>query len=125
VLRPHQTLEEVAAAETSRGGGFAAFLDGRVVACASVIPEPMAGDPRDGDWRLRGMASDPPVRGQGFGAAALLAALDHARNEGGLRVWCNARTPARGFYEKYGFFTVGDEYLIENIGPHYLMYVDL
>jgi GNAT superfamily N-acetyltransferase len=126
VLRPHWTLEQVAAAETPGGGGLAVLLGGDlVVACASVREEPMPGDPRPGDWRLRGMASDPAVRGQGYGALALTAALDHARAHGGMRVWCNARTPAVGFYERYGFVATGEEFDLPDAGPHYLMWVAL
>jgi GNAT superfamily N-acetyltransferase len=124
VLRPHQTVDEVLAASDD-APGIAVYANGAVVACASVRAEPMPGDGRDGDWRLRGMASDPAVRGQGYGAAALAAALDYAKDRGAQRVWCNARTPARGFYERYGFTTVGDEFGIDGIGPHYLMVVAL
>jgi GNAT superfamily N-acetyltransferase len=120
VLRPHQTVDEVLAASDD-APGIAVYEGGRAVACASTRAEPMPDDPRPGDWRLRGMASDPAVRGQGYGAAALAAAVDYARDRGAQRVWCNARKPARGFYERYGFTTVGDEFGIDGIGPHYLM----
>jgi GNAT superfamily N-acetyltransferase len=124
VLRPHQTHDEVRA----QGDGLpgVAVLDGeRVLACASVREEPMPGDARPGDWRLRGMASDPAVRGQGYGALALTGALDYARDRGARRIWCNARTPAVGFYERHGFRAVGDEFSIEHAGPHYVMVLDL
>lgn len=124
VLRPHQTPEQVKAAGDGLPG-IAVFVDGEVVACASVRPEPMPGDPREGDWRLRGMASDPAVRGQGYGAIALNAALDHARARGAKRVWCNARTPALGFYERHGFAVAGEEFDLPDAGPHYLAFVVL
>jgi ribosomal protein S18 acetylase RimI-like enzyme len=124
VLRPHFTMEQfLAYPDTSPH--VAVYAGGRVVACASVTPEPMPEDPRDGDWRLRGMASDPDVRGQGYGAAALTAALDYVREHGGRRVWCNARTGAIGFYERHGFQTRGEEYDLPDAGPHYFAYVEL
>jgi predicted GNAT family N-acyltransferase len=120
VLRPHQTVDDVLAA--SDDAPSIAVYDGEtVIACASVREEPMPDDARAGDWRLRGMASDPARRGEGHGAAALRAALDYARDRGAQRVWCNARMPAKGFYERYGFTTVGDPFDIDVIGPHYLM----
>ncbi|HWL38229.1 MAG TPA: GNAT family N-acetyltransferase [Frankiaceae bacterium] len=124
VLRPHQTPEQVRA-QGDGLPGIAVFSDGEVVACASVRPEPMPGDPRDGDWRLRGMASDPAVRGHGYGAVALRAALDYARERGARRVWCNARTGALGFYERHGFTVVGEEFDLPDAGPHYLAWTDL
>jgi predicted GNAT family N-acyltransferase len=120
VLRPHQTVDEVLAASDD-APGIAVYDGDTVVACASVREEPMPGDPRPGDWRLRGMASAENVRGHGHGATALQAALGYAEERGAQRVWCNARTPAKGFYERYGFTTVGDEFGIDVIGPHYLM----
>ncbi|HEV2888819.1 MAG TPA: GNAT family N-acetyltransferase [Frankiaceae bacterium] len=124
VLRPHWTTDQMRAA-SDPVPSIAVYEDGTVVATANVRPEPMPGDPREGDWRLRGMASDPAVRGRGYGAAALRAALDHVREHGGRRVWCNARTGAMGFYERHGFTVVGEEFDLPDAGPHYMAYVNL
>lgn len=124
VLRPHLTPDEVRA-QGDGTPGLAVFVDGRVVATANVRPEGMPGDERPGDWRLRGMASDPELRGRGYGAVALRAALDYARERGATRVWCNARTGALGFYERHGFTVVGEEFDLPDAGPHYLAFVGL
>ena len=124
VLRPHQTPEQIRA-QGDGLPGIAVYEDGNVVATASVREEPMPGDPREGDWRLRGMASEPEQRGRGYGAVALRAALDYAKERGGRRVWCNARTGAIGFYEHHGFTVVGEEYDLPDAGPHYLAFVAL
>ena len=124
VLRPHWTFEQFAA-HLDDAPHVAVMEGDRVLACASMREEPMPDDPRPGDWRLRGMASDPALRGAGHGATALRAALDFARERGGRRVWCNARTGALGFYEKHGFTAVGDEFDLPDAGPHFLAYVEL
>jgi GNAT superfamily N-acetyltransferase len=124
VLRPFLTVEEVIA-QGDGSPGIAVYEDGRVVACANVIEEPMPDDEKPGDWRLRGMASDPELRGQGYGAAALNAALTYARERGGARVWANCRSGAKGFYEHHGFTAVGEEFHLEPIGPHWLMFRSL
>lgn len=120
VLRPHQTVaEQVYEGDDAPGAAhFAAYDDaGEVIGIASITPE---GGP--GAWRVRGMATDPSKgRGTGAGGALLLAALDHARAAGATRVWCNARTPARGFYERYGFAIEGEEFELPQIGPHFVM----
>jgi hypothetical protein len=36
-------------------------------------------------------------------------------------VWCNARTPAVGLYERAGFAIESGEFEIEGIGPHFVM----
>lgn len=35
-------------------------------------------------------------------------------------MWCNGRTVARGFYERHGYEAVGDEFVIEGVGPHHV-----
>jgi predicted GNAT family N-acyltransferase len=127
VLRPHQTVaEQVYDGDDAPGAAhFAAYDDaGDVVGIASITPEAHPGPDGDPsrDFRVRGMATDPERgRSTGAGGALLRAALDHAREHGGTRVWCNARTPARGFYERYGFVAEGDEFELPDIGPHYVM----
>jgi predicted GNAT family N-acyltransferase len=96
---------------------------GDVVACATFYPEPTP-DGRAA-WRLRGMASAPEVRGEGYGAKALRFGLAEIRARGGAVVWCNARSGAHWFYERLGFSTVGDEFDIAPIGPHYVMEIQL
>jgi predicted GNAT family N-acyltransferase len=125
VLRPHQALDDQALPGDDAPGAahFAAYDDeDRVVGIASITPEPYPRGGGPGDFRIRGMATDPE-RGRGIGAGALVlaACLDHARASGATRVWCNARTPARGFYERAGFTAVGEEFELPAIGPHFLM----
>lgn len=108
-----------------------AFDGDRLVAIATLYPEPPpeelegeipeAAFVEDASYRLRGMASLPEVRGQGAGQLTLERALEHARTQRARYVWCNARTGARGFYEKLGFTAYGDEFEVEGIGPHYVM----
>jgi GNAT superfamily N-acetyltransferase len=127
VLRPHQTVaDQVYPGDAVPGAAhFAAYLAGQdePVGVASIGPEayPGAGGAREGDWRIRGMATAPASRGRGAGALLLRACLEHARAAGAIRVWCNARSPVRGFYEREGFTVEGDEFTLPHIGPHYLM----
>ena len=71
------------------------------------------------------MATAEGLRGVGIGARLLAAALDHIAAEGGDLVWCNARTPARRFYERAGFVARGDEWVDPEIGPHIAMWREL
>jgi hypothetical protein len=49
------------------------------------------------------------------------ALVGHALDRGATRIWCNARTPARAFYERGGFRVASDEFELPEIGPHYVM----
>jgi GNAT superfamily N-acetyltransferase len=131
ILRPGQPPEAlVYPGDDDPAALHAAILDpgdGRVVGIASVAPDPHPHGGLPGDWRLRGMATDPAVRGRGYGAALLAACVEHARAHGGRRIWCNARVPARSLYERGGFtIDGGDEsFDIPGIGPHLVMSLEL
>ena len=131
VLRPAQPVDELdypgdEAPDTRHLG---AYLDGELVGTASVYREPMPGTdaPQPGAdapaaWRLRGMATLESVRRTGVGQSLLEACIAHAIANGGTHLWCNARSPARPFYQALGFQTEGEEFELPEIGPHYRMW---
>jgi [ribosomal protein S5]-alanine N-acetyltransferase len=73
-------------------------------------------------YRLRGMAVDFDTQKNGIGSSLLQACKDQITSVGGALLWCDARTEAKDFYEKNGFTTVGNQYIVPNVGPHYIMY---
>ena len=77
VLRPHQTVAELASHEPPDAFAVGAFDSEVLVAVGLVGPE---GEP--GEWRVRGMATLPEFRGRGAGSAVLRTLLDHARRQG-------------------------------------------
>jgi predicted GNAT family N-acyltransferase len=101
-----------------------AFEDDRLVGIASLYREDRPGA-AEGGWRLRGMATSPDVRGRGGGRALLAACVAHVAANGGGEVWCNARTPAAGFYTAAGFAVLSEEFDIPGIGPHVVMSRDV
>jgi len=94
---------------------LAALAGRQVVACASYMVNPLAGESA---YQLRGMATHPAWQGRGLGrqllAHAELLLWDHPIR---LR-WCNARSSAIGFYAKLGWTVVSEEFDIPTAGPH-------
>jgi predicted GNAT family N-acyltransferase len=93
--------------------------DGSVVGVVRFFPgvcpyQPSARRP----WQLRGMATDPNIRGSGAGRALVAEGLTRVAALGGDLVWCDARTTAVGFYERMGFRVVTGEFDKPGIGPH-------
>lgn len=121
VLRPGSPDEELVYAgdDDPDAGHVAAYIGDEVAGIASVTRQPYDGVATA--WRLRGMATAPAARGTGLGALLLAACVDHVAEHGGTLLWCNARTPALGFYERFGFEAAGEEFDIPGIGPHYVM----
>jgi GNAT superfamily N-acetyltransferase len=116
ILRPHQAVQEMAADEAPGAFAVGGLRDGELIAVGLIAP-----DAAPGAWRVRGMATALQARGSGAGRAVLDALIAHARANGATRIWCNARSPARGFYERAGFQAVSAEFELPQIGPHYRM----
>lgn len=108
-------------AATSRH--FGAFLDGQLVGVATIHSVPLLDQPQhEGSaYQVRGMATATEVRGQGAGSALLAACVAEANRAGAQWLWCNARTPAAGFYARHGFKTTGGVFEIPTAGPHLRM----
>jgi ribosomal protein S18 acetylase RimI-like enzyme len=116
VLRPHQSVREMAVDEADGTHAVGVFHDDVLIAVGLIAPSPELGG-----WRVRGMATAPDSRNRGAGAAVLDALLRHAAASGASRVWCNARTPAQGFYERAGFHATSQVFDVPQIGPHVVM----
>jgi GNAT superfamily N-acetyltransferase len=99
----------------------------RIVGVVAVLPEPPP-DPlpisaAEGFvWRLRGMAVEPDQRCRGVGRALLDRVLDAVGRAGGGLLWCNARSPAAGFYEGAGFVPTDQVWEDPEWGPHVRMF---
>jgi predicted GNAT family N-acyltransferase len=98
---------------------------GQVVGVVRFHPNPCPWRPARSAWQLRGMATDPAVRGSGAGRALVAEGLARVAAQGGDLVWCDARAAAAGFYERMGFTVVTEPYEISPIGPHLGMVIPL
>jgi predicted GNAT family N-acyltransferase len=100
--------------------------DGQIVGVVRFSPAPCPWRPEaSAPWQLRGMATDPTVRGAGAGRALVAEGLGRVRAQGGDLVWCHARVAAAGFYERMGLAVVTEPYDKPPIGLHVGMVIDL
>ena len=91
----------------------------KVVACLSLMLNSFNNEPA---WQLRGMAVDQTHQRSGFGKELLASAEQFVADEGKADwLWCNARVPAAGFYQKQGWTIVSDIFEIPTAGPHLKM----
>jgi L-Ala-D/L-Glu epimerase len=108
-------------ATTMHFGSFAATDS--LVGVASIYSAAMPEQPEiQKAWQLRGMATLPEVRGSGHGRDLVAACVEAAQNAGGEIIWCNARVVAHAFYAKHGWETMGPEFDIPTVGPHFRMW---
>jgi predicted N-acetyltransferase YhbS len=104
---------------------LAARLDGDIVGVVRFHPRDCPWLAAEAPWQLRGMATDPRVRGLGVGRALVAAGLTRVVQRGADLVWCDARADAVGFYARIGFRPVTDEYDLRPVGPHRGMVIEL
>lgn len=99
---------------------LAAFDDWDVViGCVTILHRPWQSQIA---WQLRGMAVDPQWQGRGVGRLLLVEVerLVLCDSHSTL-LWCNARKPAVGFYERHGWRLASPEFEIPTAGPHHRM----
>ncbi len=92
------------------------------VGVVTLVTRPFADQPERPAFQLRGMAVAAELQGHGVGRQLVEQCFAVARERGKKVIWCNARTPASGFYRILGFEIIGPEFEIPTAGPHYRMW---
>jgi GNAT superfamily N-acetyltransferase len=99
---------------------YAAVAGESIVGCATLHLNQWKGTPA---WQLRGMATSPEFRGVGTGRALVSFFESEILADAAVprQLWCNARVPAAGFYQKLGWQIESDVFDIPTAGPHVKM----
>jgi predicted GNAT family N-acyltransferase len=98
-----------------------AYIDDKLASIASFYLTTNNDFEDEFQFQLRGMATLPEFQGQGLSSALLKTAFPLIEKNHVKMLWCNARTSAKGFYEKVGFQSSGKEFDVTGVGNHYLM----
>lgn len=128
VLRAGVPDANVVFTEDSRLEAFhlAVRDDSAVVGVASFLESECPHRPGRRSWRLRGMAVEPALQGQGIGRFLLAHAVGRLRDDGIEVLWARGRDTALGFYEREGWVVVGDGYVPDETGLlHHDVVLDL
>ena len=103
---------------------FAALDHDKIIGCCTLTANPQSVI-KDSYYQLRGMAVLEDYQGGGIGRKLLYAAESKLIELGKTVLWFNARTSAVGFYQKYGYQVLGNEFKIKGVGPHYKMFKEI
>ncbi len=123
ILRPHQTVDELVypGDDHPLALHLGAFVADLLVGIASFTPEDCPHVSARAAWRLRGMGVLPAVQRQGLGTDLIQTGIAHVQRHGGDLIWCHGRTSAVPFYRRLGFVPWGDEFIVPDTGPHYIL----
>jgi predicted GNAT family N-acyltransferase len=76
-------------------------------------------------FQYRGMAILEDFQNKNLGKNLIVEANKICNQKNANLIWFNAREKAMNFYVKNGFKIEGEPFEIENVGTHYLMFLDL
>jgi len=126
ILRPGLTLEQCNffGDEDDSTIHLGCFLDATLVGVVSIYKRSNSDVHTGCGFQIRAMATCDSVRGKGIGLKLLNSAETCAFDLVGAHyLWANARTSAIGFYKKAGYTVCGEEFDIEGVGPHFLIFL--
>jgi GNAT superfamily N-acetyltransferase len=103
VLYPAQPLHAMEIEEDNNGLHFGAFYEDKLVSVVSLFQQ-------GADFQFRKFAVTPHLQNRGAGKMLLQYISYFVIQEGGTRIWCNARLSAIGFYTKAGFVLTGQSF---------------
>lgn len=127
ILRPGSPLDKLVYTGDDYPESYhvGAVLEDKIVGIASVYRKSQEDENRKDSWQLRGMAVENDLRGKNVGKLLLSNCIEYIKSHGDSHLWCNARVKAAGFYQSMGFRITSEEFEIPDIGPHYIMEIDL
>ncbi|WP_281232368.1 GNAT family N-acetyltransferase [Flavobacterium gelatinilyticum] len=107
VMWPDQPFEFVQLAEDNSGQHYGVFEDGKLVSIVSCFI-------KGKEMQFRKLATLETHQGRGI-ASFLLEYILHSAKEKNLeKVWCNARSSKKSFYEKFGMKDTFKTFVKEN-----------
>ncbi|WPO78945.1 GNAT family N-acetyltransferase [Flavobacterium sp. KACC 22761] len=115
VMWPNLPMEYVQLEEDNWGLHFGVFLDEKLVSIVSCFF-------KDDEMQFRKLATLEEFQGKGIATELLKHIFGLAKQKNSTKIWCNARTNKKAFYEKFGmidthkvFIKEGQEFTIMEI----------
>jgi len=115
VMWPDQPFEFVQLEEDNFGFHFGVFEENKLVSIVSCFIDGK-------EMQFRKLATLKEYQGKGIASYLLKQILEFAKEKGLQKVWCNARSNKKSFYEKFGmkdtfktFVKAGQEFTIMEI----------
>jgi ribosomal protein S18 acetylase RimI-like enzyme len=102
VLWPDKELDYVRIENDKEGYHYGLFVNKILVSVISVFIE-------ENEAQFRKFATLVEYQGKGYGSQLFEYMLKEIEERNVNRIWCNARTDANGFYERYDFKRMSDK----------------
>ena len=103
VLYSGKMKHEMEMEEDADGIHFGAFKDNKLAGVVSLFQN-------GSEFQFRKLAVDASMQNTGIGKSLLNYITRYIEENGGTRLWCNARIDAIGFYLKLGFMETNEKF---------------
>lgn len=104
VMYPAFSIEQVKLKDDEEGTHLGLYVDDKLIAVISVFV-------RNNIMQFRKFATKETYQGRGYGTVLLEHVMKLAKEHNCVSIWCNARSSARKFYEKFGMHITGETWL--------------
>jgi predicted GNAT family N-acyltransferase len=104
VMWAGKPFEDIKLPNDDAGLHFGLFRDGVLLSVVSLFIE-------NDIAQFRKFATETEEQGKGYGAKLLEHLIQECIKKNVKTLWCNARTSASGFYEKFGLKVVSDAWV--------------
>ncbi|OXA77669.1 GNAT family N-acetyltransferase [Flavobacterium frigidimaris] len=104
VMWPEQPFEFVQLEEDNSGLHFGVFDEQKLVSIVSCF---IVGD----EMQFRKLATLADYQEKGIASLLLKHILKLAKNKGLRKIWCNARSNKKSFYERFGMIETGETFV--------------
>ena len=119
VMWANKPLSFVQLPNDHQGIHYGLFIDNQLVSVVSVFI-----DTDNQDAQFRKFCTDKNFQHQGLGSLLLTHLIQETKESGIRQLWCDARTSAIAFYQKFGMKTSG-EIFIKNDKEYIKMQIEL
>jgi len=108
VLWPEKSIEFVKVPEDENASHFGLFVNERLASVISLFPD-------NKNMRFRKFATIPEFQNKGLGSQLLKFVINYSQGNHYKNIWCDARSNALGFYERFGFSKFSEPFFKEEI----------
>ncbi|MFP5080351.1 GNAT family N-acetyltransferase [Pedobacter sp. JCM 36344] len=103
VMYPNLPFEAIKLPSDPDGIHFGLYANDQLTSVVSIFNEGSI-------YQFRKFATLDPFQSKGYGSMLLSYIIAYIRQDGGNKLWCNARLSAIKFYERFGFSPFGEPF---------------
>lgn len=98
----------------------------QIISILSIIEKDFVFEKKFKSLQIRGMGTLDEFQKKGYGSLLLKKVIELIKEEGNYDlIWCNSRKKIMPFYLNNFFTPIGDEFIINEIGKHKILYLKI